>query len=103
MQSRADITSLKVVVLDNYSIHRSKVFKEACGRLRREGIVLYYLPSYSPELNDIEGVFGAIKHHDMSERAYGSLDKLGEAVDSAFARADRRLKSRYEHSLRPTA
>ena len=90
-------------VLDNYSIYCSKVVNEAYGRLRREGTVLYNLPPYSPELNDIEGVFGAIKHHYMSERVYGSLDELGESVDSAFVRADRRLKSRYEHSLRPTA
>ena len=98
-----EVNGLKVVVLDNYSIHRSKVVKEACGRLRRAGIVLYYLPAYSPELNDIEGVFGVIKHHDMPERAYGSLDELGEAIDSAFGRAERRLKSRYEHQLRPAA
>ena len=97
------IDGLKVVVVDNYSIHRSKVVKDARGRLRRQGIVLYYLPPYSPELNDIEGVFGAIKHHDMPERAYKSLDELGEAIDSAFAGANRRLKSRYEHSLRPRA
>ena len=99
----SEVNGLKVVVVDNYSIHRSKVVKEACGSLRRAGIVLYYLPPYSPELNDIEGVFGAIKHHDMPERAYKSLDELGEAIDSAFGRADRRLKSRYEYQLRPAA
>ncbi len=99
----SEVNGLKVVVVDNYSIHRSKVVKEACGSLRRAGIVLYCLPPYSPELNDIEGVFGAIKHHDMPERAYKSLDELGEAIDSAFGRADRRLKSRYEYQLRPAA
>ena len=99
----SEVSGLKVVVVDNYSIHRSKVVKGARGRLRRAGIVLYYLPAYSPELNDIEGVFGAIKHHDMPERSYKSLDDLGESIDSAFGRADRRLKSRYEHSLRPCA
>ena len=99
----SEMSGLKVVVVDNYSIHRSKAVKEACGRLRRAGTVLYYLTAYSPELNDIEGVFGAIKHHDMSERAYKNLDELGEAIDSAFVRADRRLKSRYGHSLRPFA
>lgn len=99
----SEVNGLKVVVVDNYSIHRSRVVRDACGRLRRAGIVLYYLPAYSPELNDIEGVFGAIKHHDMPERAYKSLDELGEAIDSAFDRADRRLKLRYEYQLRPDA
>ena len=51
----------------------------------------------------MEGSFGAIKCHDMPERAYESLDGLGEDIDSAFDRAVRALKSRYEHSLRPTA
>lgn len=99
----SEMNGLKVVVVDNYSIHRSKVVKDSCGTLRKAGIILYYLPAYSPELNDIEGVFGAIKHHDMPERTYKSLDELRESIDSAFDRADRRLKSRYEHQLRPCA
>ncbi len=99
----APVEGLKVVVMDNYSIHRSRVVKKECESLRSEGIVLYYLPPYSPELNDIEGVFGAIKHHDMPERTYGSLEELEDAIDSAFDRSEQRLKSRYEHSLRPDA
>ena len=75
--------------------------KVTCGRLNKARIVLYYLPPYSAELNDIEGVFGAIKYHDMPERSYGSLNELGEAIDSAFGRAERQLISRCEHSLRP--
>ena len=102
-QTFEPVAGLKVVVMDNYSIHRSKVVKAACRRLRSKGIILYYLPPYSPELNDIEGVFGAIKHHDMPERAYRSLDELEDAIDSAFDSAERRLKSRCAHSLRPGA
>ena len=99
----SEVSGLKVVVVDNYSIHRSKVVKDARRRLRRQGIVLYYLPPYIPELNDIEGVFGAFKHHDMPERSYKSLHELGESIDSAFVRADQRLKSRCEYQLRPSA
>ena len=40
----SEVSGLKVVVVDNYSIHRSKVVKEVCGILRRAGIILYYLP-----------------------------------------------------------
>ena len=75
----APMGGLKVVVLDNYSIHRSKVVKGVRGRLRRVGVVLYYLPPYSPELNDIEGVFEAIKHNDMPERAYGKSGRTGRS------------------------
>lgn len=67
---------MKVVVLDNYLINRSKVVKRACGTLRRVGIIPYYLPAYIPELYDIKRVFGAFRHVDMPERAYKSFDDL---------------------------
>ena len=50
-----------VVVLDNAGIHRSRVIRAARARLQRKGIILYYLPACAPELNHIEGVFGATK------------------------------------------
>src|SRR5207244_3870629 len=43
-----------VVVMDNGSMHVSHVIKEALPALKEEGIEFYYLPPYSPELNDIE-------------------------------------------------
>ncbi len=83
-----------VVVLDNAGLHRSRVVQAAVRRLRRKGIELYYLPPYAPELNAIEALFGAIKHHDLPERTYLQLDRLTTAVDGAFDRAESRLKSR---------
>ncbi len=94
---------LLVVVLDNASIHTSKVIKAARRTLRQAGIVLYYLPPYSPELNAIEREFGAIKHYDMPERVYGSVPALMEAIDGAFARAEQRLMARSAYQLRPAA
>src|SRR5262245_7890474 len=43
----------RVVVLDNAGIHTSKEIKAERLALCREGIYLYYLPAYSPELNEI--------------------------------------------------
>jgi len=48
-----------VVVLDKGSIH--------------------YLPSYSPQLNPIEAVFGGIKAHGLPERSYSTVPALTEA------------------------
>ena len=45
------------MVLDNASLHVSKVVKAQRKELARLGIYLYYLPPYSPELNEIEAVF----------------------------------------------
>ena len=61
------------------------------------------MPAYSPELNDIEPVFGAIKHHDLPERTYTSVDALMESIDTVFERAEERLLSKTEHIIRPAA
>src|SRR3954453_16008388 len=44
----------RVVVLDNASIHTSRVIRQARHRLTTLGIYLYFLPPYSPELNLVE-------------------------------------------------
>ncbi len=95
--------SLTVVVLDNASMHRSKLVKAARRELARHGIVLYFRPPYSPELNLIEPVFGVIKHHDMPERSYTSIDDLTQAVDDAFRRANQRISIKTQQHLRPAA
>jgi putative transposase len=47
----------RVVVLDNASLHTSKLVRAAREGLAEAGIYLYILPPYSPELNRIEPVF----------------------------------------------
>ncbi len=83
-----------VVVLDNGSMHISWVVKEARPALRQQRIYLYYLPSYSPELNDIEPVFGGIKQHDLPERSYSEWESLEEAICLGFTQAEERLHQR---------
>lgn len=80
-----------VVVLDNASIHTSRVIKDALPRLRRRGIHLYYLPPYSPELNRIESIFGVAKHTEMPERTDGTVAALADAIDRAFTACEQRL------------
>ena len=73
------------VVLDNGSIHVSRVVQGARGWLAEQGLELYHLPAYSPELNDIERVFRRIKHYEMVERTYSTTELLQAAVEEAFA------------------
>jgi transposase len=80
-----------VVVLDNGSIHRSKETRAAIPALRRCGIHLYFLPPYSPELNEIEPAFGAVKHRRMPERRYTTLPALLGAVHAAFTTYEQKL------------
>jgi len=81
----------RVVVLDNASIHTSKVVKAARPGLAKLGIYLYYLPAYSPELNRIEAVFKQVKHYDIPVRSYTSKADLRQAVEGGFDAFRRRL------------
>jgi transposase len=81
----------RVVVLDNAGIHTSKVIKAARPGLAKQGIYLYYLPAYSPELNRIEPVFKQVKHHDMPVRSHTSKADLRKAVEDGFDSYRRRL------------
>jgi hypothetical protein len=77
-----------VIVLDNVGFHRAREVRDARVDLRRCGIYLYYLPPYSPELNDIERLFRTIKHHELPERRYSTFDALDAAVVAAFKRQE---------------
>ena len=43
-----------VVIVGNASVHRAKAIKPLLELLERQGLRLYFLPPYSPELNRIE-------------------------------------------------
>jgi len=43
-----------VVILDNASIHTAKKYQPYGDLLTDEGVTLYFLPPYCPELNRIE-------------------------------------------------
>lgn len=82
------------VVLDNGNIHHCLLVRRALPRLRRLGVHLFYLPAYSPELNDVEAVFGVIKSQELPERSYRTLEALLAAVQRALRRYHHRLRRR---------
>ena len=93
----------RVVVLDNAGIHTSKVVKAARPGLAKQGIYLYYLPPYSPELNRIEPVFKQVKHHDMPTRSFTSKADLRAAVEAGFEAYHPRLRPKGYNPLRLAA
>ena len=97
LEQLADPALPTVVVLDNASFHRAREVREALPRLRGLRVYPYYLPPYSPELNDIERLFRTIKHHELPERTYPTFDALHDAVHAAFARYEQ------DHCLKPAA
>jgi len=93
----------RVVVLDNASLHISKVTKAARPGLAKLGIYLYYLPPYSPELNEIEAVFKQVKHHEIPQRSHTSKAELRAAVEQGFHRYRLKLRPKPCNQLRPAA
>jgi len=75
-----------MIVLDNYSVHKSQPVKEAIPAFEMADIYLVYLPSYCPELSQIEPIWNDIKHHGMPTRSYEQVACLKQATDAALAR-----------------
>ena len=92
-----------IIVLDNANFHRSHLVRDARPELWQRGIYLYFLPPYSPELNDIERLFRTLKHHELPERTYPTLDGLEDAVDGAFTRCEAKLVTKHAISPRKAA
>jgi hypothetical protein len=83
------------VVLDNYSVHTSEVVKQAEGELKRAGIELVYLSSYSPELSLIEPVWNDVKQHQLPVRSFEEVAALKQAVDEALEQKAHQLRAKY--------
>ena len=93
----------RVVVLDNAGLHTSQVIRRARRALAASGIYLYFLPPYSPELNEIEPVFRQVKYHEIPVRSHTTRIGLREAVEQGFGNYGRKLPKKYPERLRPAA
>lgn len=74
-----------IVVLDNAPTHHSEWFEDQRERWETQGLYLYFLPTYSPELNLIEILWKHIKYYWLSLSAYLSFDALREELDRVLA------------------
>ncbi|GGT84940.1 transposase [Streptomyces violascens] len=80
------------IVLDNASAHVAKAFKGRRRQLAKIGVELFYLPPYSPELDDIELVWRQARYQDYPQRTQTSSDAIGEAVDRTVLRQRDRIR-----------
>jgi putative transposase len=76
-----------VVVVDNYAVHHGQVVRAAQPGWAEAGLVLFYLPPYSPELNaPIEALWRQVKYHELPRRSYTTAMDLKAAVDMLLHR-----------------
>jgi transposase len=86
------LTKKTVVVVDNASIHRSEEFADRRSYWRKHGLLIKYLPPYSPELNLIEILWRRIKYAWLPFSAYACLNALSEALETLL----RQVGSEYQ-------
>jgi transposase len=79
-----------VVILDNASVHTSKAFLAARENWCGYGVLVHYLPPYSPELNWIEILWRNIKYQWLSFDAYLSYAHLKAAVLEILAQVGKK-------------
>ena len=75
------ITQKTVVMIDNASIHTSEEFSDRIPCWKKQGLIIKYLPTYSPELNLIEILWRRIKYDWLPFSAYQCLNAMIEALD----------------------
>ena len=85
-----------MVVIDNYSVHKSDRVAWERRHLEAADVYLVYLPAYSPELSRIETHWKATKYYDLSQRSFTRLGDLKTAAEAALARRAINLRMQYE-------
>jgi transposase len=73
-----------LLILDNASIHRSKAFKAHIDRWLGCGLMLHYLPTYSPELNLIEMLWKKVKYEWLPLNATTSFKTLQKELQTVL-------------------
>jgi transposase len=74
------------VLLDNASMHRSHTFIQHIPQWVKRGLIIKYLPPYSPELNLIEILWRFMKYHWLPFSAYMSFQCLIQAIEDILTR-----------------
>jgi hypothetical protein len=69
-----------VVILDNASIHTAKKYLPYWDLLTDEGVTLYFLPPYCPELNRIEILWKKMKYQWLPFKSF-TPSEIEQAID----------------------
>lgn len=80
------ITKPTIIILDNASIHTANIVQATREKWKDQGLTLYFIPPYSPELNLIERLWLELKYRWLGQPSYfESLNELRDALDEVLA------------------
>ena len=75
------ITKKTVLIMDNSSIHQNSFLWDKEEEWALKGLSIFFLPTYSPQLNIIEILWRFIKYQWLEINAYESYSALVKAVE----------------------
>jgi len=70
-----------VIILDNAPIHKSKIFMQKVKEWKLQDLYVFFLPTYSPELNIIEILWRRIKYNWQPFDSYLNFQNLTENLN----------------------
>lgn len=71
---------LTVIVQDNSPIHKSREVRASWQRWSEQGLLLFFLPAYCSELNEIETQWHQIKTHEIAGQIFDNEYDLAMTV-----------------------
>jgi len=96
-QNRVKTGADTIIVLENYSIHKSHQVRAKEREWHSIGLYLFFLPTYSPELNLIEGEWHQIKTHEISGRMFEDEYDLVQAVKESLTHRSAQVGDQIHH------
>ncbi len=88
-----------VLVLDNATVHRSKLVQAKRKEWKRKGLRLLFLPPYCPHLNLIEMLWRQVKYRWLEPEAYLNFGTLCQSVTDILAQVGTKPESKYRLSF----
>ena len=73
-----------VIVIDNAPIHTSNAFREKIAQWKQQKLEIFWLPTYSPQLNSIEILWRFMKYEWIEIEAYSSWKSLTKYVEKVL-------------------
>ena len=95
----AQTGQITVVVQDNHPMHKSHKVRHYWNKWQQQGLYLFHLPTYSPELNLVETEWHQIKTHELAGRIFEDEYDLAVAVINGIDARSQRGKYNTERFL----
>ena len=87
-----------VVVLNNASVHRNAKIRVMRPIWEKRGLFIFYIPPYSPHLNNVETLWRVMKGKWFRPQDYTSAETLFYTTNRVLAAIGKDLKINYTHN-----